>query len=121
MTRKVKQEVPRLPAHDEVVKDVAAALMKAKFRAAAEYMGELKLMHIERGYMVDDTLFRYFAISNAAVARGMEPADKAPEIWWEDTDFARPLPAVARLFLASQWSIQPPAMPCVGEVPAMRV
>ena len=64
------------PLHVPVVHAVAAALKLAGFRSAEQYMGELRLEHIERGAPVSEQLARAFDQCKRSLRRGVGPKTK---------------------------------------------
>jgi hypothetical protein len=75
---------PVFPLSEVTVVRIAAALHAAEYRSGPSYMAELRLMHIERGHAIQLWLQRLlFQIKNS-LSRGIGPADKAPEVRFED-------------------------------------
>ena len=78
------------PLDRDVVIDVAGALKGAKYRAADQYLGELRLGHVESGAEVSGQLARVFVGCRRSVLRGLGPPVRAAEL---PLDMAR---AIAR-------------------------
>eukprot|EP00972_Heterocapsa_arctica_P040245 5929841-Heterocapsa_arctica.AAC.1 len=72
------------PLTAEVVVKVAAALKAAHLRSATQYLGELRLGHIEAFHEVPSWLARLMFKCRLSLNRGIGPPDKAPEVRLED-------------------------------------
>jgi len=68
------------PLSKKTVEEVAAALKGGDYRAADQYLGELRLGHIESDNEISALLARTFANCRRSVLRGIGPAEKAAEL-----------------------------------------
>ena len=69
-----------LPLSVEIVEGVSAAMKAAGFKSGAQYLGELRLAHVEAGYSVEPWLTRSFKLCKKALERDTGPTRRAPEI-----------------------------------------
>ena len=69
-----------LPVSTDVVEKVSAALKAAGFRSGSQYLGELRLAHVEAGYELNACLTRSFRMCAKALERDKGPVRRAPEV-----------------------------------------
>ena len=62
-----------VPLTSSLVQAVAAALKEAGFKSGAQYLLELKLIHIEAGFDLGDHLKRTFDLCRKALERNKGP------------------------------------------------
>ena len=86
------------PLTVQKVVEVAAALKKADFRSGGQYLGVMKTIHIEQAHPFTAELELIMRKAEDSLARGLGPADKAPELrlsWLSlDTELFHDLPVV---------------------------
>ena len=69
-----------LPLSVDTVEKVAAAMKAAGFKSGPQYLGELRLAHVEAGYELGAWLIRAFRLCQKALERDRGPTRRAPEI-----------------------------------------
>ena len=69
-----------IPLATVTVERVAAALKRAGFKSGPQYLGELRLAHIEAGYELNACLTRCFRLCKKALERDSGPVRRAPEV-----------------------------------------
>ena len=80
LARSVATNGKPLPLTTDVVEKVAAAMKAAGFRSGPQYLGELRLAHIEAGYELSAWLTRCFQMCRKALERNSGPVRRAPEV-----------------------------------------
>ena len=75
-----------MPLSKDLVESVSAALKEAGLKSAAQYLAELRLMHIEAGYEVESWLKRTFDLCRKALERNAGPTLRAVEVKLEGLD-----------------------------------
>jgi len=68
-----------------VVSEVAAALKAGGYRAADQYLGEMRIAHIESGAEIPLVLTRTFSKCRRSITRGIGPPHRAAELRLSDT------------------------------------
>ena len=98
-----------LPLSKEVVEAVAAALKAAGLASADQYLNELKLLHIEAGFHLEQWLARTFQLCKKSVVRERGPVKRAMEFQLEDVALEAWTMtsdvAVSRATLAYAWGV----------------
>eukprot|EP00435_Cladocopium_sp_Y103_P013305 s3307_g3.t1 len=69
-----------LPLAKSTVEGVAAALKEAQMKSGAQYLNELKLLHIEAGYEMEAWLKRCFDLCKKSLERNKGPTKRAAEV-----------------------------------------
>eukprot|EP00435_Cladocopium_sp_Y103_P051317 s861_g15.t2 len=69
-----------LPLSKDTVEGVAAALKEAQMKSGAQYLNELKLLHIEAGYEIEAWLKRCFDLCRKSLERNRGPTKRAAEV-----------------------------------------
>ena len=69
-----------VPLTSKLVQEVAASLKEAGFKSGAQYLVELKLLHIEAGFDLGDHLKRTFDLCRKALEREKGPTKRAAEV-----------------------------------------
>ena len=69
-----------LPLARETVEGVAAALKEAQMKPGAQYLAELRLLHVEAGYEVEAWLKRAFDLCRKSLDRERGPTKRAKEV-----------------------------------------
>ena len=69
-----------LPASIDSLKQLANCLKQAGYRAAANYLAEYKLMHVEAGFAWSQQMQRTWQLCRRAVERARGPRKKAREV-----------------------------------------
>ena len=64
----------------DTVEKVAAAMKAAGFKSGPQYLGELRLAHVEAGYETGSWLTRCFRLCKKALERDQGPVRRAPEV-----------------------------------------
>jgi len=72
------------PLTTHLVQQVAAALKRGDYRGAEQYLGELRIAHIESGAEVSAVLARTFDNCRRSVNRGLGPPQRAGELRLEE-------------------------------------
>ena len=72
------------PLTPKTVKEFGATLLSAEYKSAEQYLGALKLAHVERDHPVTPALKRTFDLTRRALARDKAKANRAPEFQIED-------------------------------------
>ena len=73
------------PLSIAIVEKVSGALKHGDYQAADQYVGELRIAHIESGAEIPAPLARMFAKCRRSVTRGLGPPQRAEELPLEDT------------------------------------
>ena len=81
---KVQDSVDIFPLTKALVEGVAAALKAAGITSGALYLNELKMIHVEKGFEVEQWLQRVFVLCNKSLTRNRGPVKRAPEVKLED-------------------------------------
>ncbi|CAE7832753.1 RE2 [Symbiodinium sp. CCMP2592] len=76
--------LPAFPLTPTRVLEFGAALLEAKYKSGEQYLGALRLAHVERDHAVTPALKRAFDLAKRALARDKGTADRAPEYQIED-------------------------------------
>ena len=84
LARMVAGQNQFLPLSKEVVEAVAAALKAAGLASADHYLNELKLLHVESGFHLEQWLARTFQLCKKSVVRERGPVKRAMEFQLED-------------------------------------
>ena len=84
LARMVAGQNQFLPLSKEVVEAVAAALKAAGLASADHYLNELKLLHVEPGFHLEQWLARTFQLCKKSVVRERGPVKRATEFQLED-------------------------------------
>ena len=79
-----KQAFPLTP---QLVLEFGATLQAAGYRSGEQYLGVLKLAHVERDHQVTPALKRAFDLTKRALARDKAKANRAPEFQAGDFPF----------------------------------
>ena len=66
-----------VPLARDTVEGVAAALKEAQMRSGAQYLAELKLLHIEAGFEVEAWLKRAFDLCRKSLERDRGPTQES--------------------------------------------
>ena len=69
-----------VPVTVDAVYTVAASMKEGGFRSGAQYLGVLKIAHLEANHAISPALELAWRKSEDSLARGLGPANKAPEI-----------------------------------------
>ena len=69
-----------LPLTRDVVEATAAALKVAGLASADQYLGELKLVHVEAGFPLEAWLTRTLTLCKKSLSRERGPVKRAPEV-----------------------------------------
>jgi len=69
-----------LPLDTDTLEATAATLMESGIKAADQYLGELKGLHIEAGFWWTDKLNHHMAMCKRALSRGRGPEKRAKEL-----------------------------------------
>ena len=80
LAAKVSESGRPLPLSIQTVERVAAALKAAGFKSGPQYLGELRLAHVEAGYEVGSWLSRSLRLCKKALERDSGPTRRAPEV-----------------------------------------
>ena len=83
LARAVKPHTNILPLSKDLVESVAAALKESGMKSRAQYLVELKLLHIEAGYEVDSWLKRTLDLCKKGLERARGPPLRAPQGVWK--------------------------------------
>ena len=75
------------PLRPQLVVEFGAALQAAGYKSGEQYLGVLKLAHVERDHPVTPALKRAFDLTKRALARDKAKANRAPEFQAEDFPF----------------------------------
>eukprot|EP00435_Cladocopium_sp_Y103_P044940 s2029_g12.t1 len=79
LARAIKGQGSILPLSKDLVESVAAALNESKMQSRAQYLLELKVMHIEAGYEIEAWLKRTLDLCKRALERQKGPTTRALE------------------------------------------
>ena len=71
---------PKAPPTVDAIKTVAGVLKQANYRAAPNYLGELKLLYIESGQAWSEMLERSLQLCKRSAMRAVGPKKKAKEV-----------------------------------------
>ena len=75
------------PLTPQLVLEFGASLQAAGYKSGEQYLGVLKLAHMERDHLVTPALKRAFDLTKRALARDKAKANRAPEFQAEDFPF----------------------------------
>jgi hypothetical protein len=86
----VNRGVDPFPLQPSTVLKFAAAIKAAGFSSGPQYLGALRLAHVERDHAVGPALKRTFELTKRALERNRGPSRRAPEL--QVADFKSALP-----------------------------
>ena len=75
---------PAFPLTPNRVVEFGAALKAAGYKSGEQYLGALRIAHVERDYIVTPALKRAFDLAKRALGRGKGKPDRAPEVQLAD-------------------------------------
>ena len=81
---KIQGSTDIFPLSKTLVEGAAAALKAAGVTSGALYLNELKMIHVEKGFEVEQWLQRVFVLCNKSLTRNRGPVKRAPEVKLED-------------------------------------